>query len=64
MELIPGNIIGFTTTDGEELAGTLLEVEEDEVTIDFNHPLAGADVVFRVEIITVHTPIENRMEQH
>ncbi len=64
LELLPGNIIGFTATNGEEIAGTLLEVTGNEVKIDFNHPLAGVDVVFRVEIISVHTPIENSMGQH
>lgn len=49
----PGQVIGFTSPQGEELAGTILEVSEGEVTVDFNHPLAGTEVVFRVEILDV-----------
>jgi FKBP-type peptidyl-prolyl cis-trans isomerase SlpA len=49
----PGQIIGFASPRGEELAGTVLEVSECEVTVDFNHPLAGTEVVFRVEILDV-----------
>ncbi len=64
MEIQAGNIIGFVSPDGTELAGTLLEIEGDEVKVDFNHPLAGMDVVFRVEIIDVTTPTDNDMEQH
>jgi FKBP-type peptidyl-prolyl cis-trans isomerase SlpA len=56
MELEEGLIIGFTTPDGHELAGIVLEIMEDEVVIDFNHPLAGNEVVFRVEILAVETP--------
>jgi FKBP-type peptidyl-prolyl cis-trans isomerase SlpA len=64
MELKAGNIVGFVTPEGEEMAGTLLKIEEDEVRVDFNHPLAGMDVVFRVEIIDVITPTSNSMERH
>ncbi len=53
MELEPGLVIGFSTPDGEELAGTLLVINEDEVTVDFNHPLAGNQVIFKVEILDV-----------
>lgn len=56
MELEPGLIIGFTTPDGQELAGIVLEILDSEVIIDFNHPLAGNEVVFKVEILEVETP--------
>ncbi len=32
---------------------TIIEVEEDTITIDFNHPLAGKDLIFDVEIVKV-----------
>jgi len=56
MELEPGLVIGFTTPDGHELAGIVLEIQEQEVLIDFNHPLAGNEVVFKVEILSVGAP--------
>lgn len=56
MELEPGLVIGFTTPDEQELAGIVLEVQEHEVIIDFNHPLAGNEVVFKVEILAVEAP--------
>jgi len=56
MELEPGLVIGFTTPDGQELAGIVLEIQEQEVLIDFNHPLAGNEVVFKVEILAVEAP--------
>lgn len=52
-QLSPRQIIGFTTPSGEEVPGTILEVFEDEVIVDFNHPLAGHDLVFEFEIIDV-----------
>jgi len=56
MELEPGLVIGFTTPDGHDLAGIVLELQEQEVLIDFNHPLAGSEIVFKVEILEVETP--------
>ncbi len=56
MDLEPGLIIGFTTPEGHELAGIVLEVQDQEVIIDFNHPLAGNEVVFKVEILAVEIP--------
>ena len=32
---------------------TVAEVKDDSVVIDFNHPLAGKDLTFDVEIIEV-----------
>ncbi len=52
-QLAPRQIIGFTTPSGEDVPGTILEVLEDEVIVDFNHPLAGHDLVFEFEIIDV-----------
>lgn len=56
MELAKGQVIGFTTPEGAEIPGTVFELGEDEVTIDFNHPLAGREVVFRVQILEVEEP--------
>ena len=54
MELRKGLIISFETAADEELTGTLTEVGETEIKVDFNHPLAGRAVVFRVEILDVN----------
>ncbi len=48
-----GTIIGFTTPSGEEVPGTIMAVEGDEVVVDFNHPLAGHNITFDVEIVSV-----------
>jgi len=56
LEPEPGQVIGFSTPGGEEAPGTILAVEEDRVQVDFNHPLAGHEVVFRVEILEVSAP--------
>jgi FKBP-type peptidyl-prolyl cis-trans isomerase SlpA len=49
----PGLVIRFTSPDGEELAGMVLEVVGGQVRVDFNHPLAGHAITYEVEILEV-----------
>ncbi len=53
MKIEEGMIIGFSTPSGEEIPGAILEIGDDEVKVDFNHPLAGHEVVFTVEILDI-----------
>ena len=53
IELAPGLIIGFTTPSGDEVPGTIVEVSNDDVKVDFNHPLSGHELIFEFEIIDV-----------
>lgn len=52
MDLQPGLVISFADKGGE-LPGVVKEVGEETVVVDFNHPLAGRDLVFEVDIIRV-----------
>lgn len=56
MGLEAGMVIGFTLPSGEEVAGTVLDVTEHEVTVDFSHPLANRELVWEVEIIDIKPP--------
>lgn len=50
MALNEGHVIGFNTPTGDEIPGTIHKVDGDKITIDFNHPLAGATVVFEAKV--------------
>ena len=52
-ELEEGLLIEFNTPAGDEVPGILVEIAEDKVLVDFNHPLAGHEVVFSVEIVDI-----------
>lgn len=56
MEIEEGQIIGFTTPSGEELAGAVKKIQKDDITIDFNHPFAGHEIQFNVHILEVTPP--------
>lgn len=53
IELKPGLIIGFSTPAGDEVPGTIKDLKDDLVLVDFNHPLAGREIIFDVEILEV-----------
>ena len=54
MDIKEGMIMGFSQPDGSELPGVIREIAGHSVTVDFNHPLAGQNVVFNVEILEVN----------
>lgn len=53
MELSEGLLIIFNDAANTELPGVVKAFDEQQVTIDFNHPLAGKPLTFDVEIIDV-----------
>ncbi|GAA6150702.1 FKBP-type peptidyl-prolyl cis-trans isomerase [Pseudoteredinibacter isoporae] len=53
MELEEGLMVSFADAQQAELPGVIAEVGEQSVKVDFNHPLAGRELVFEVKIIAV-----------
>ena len=50
--LEPGLLVSFAAPDGE-LPGVVRQLWEETVEVDFNHPLAGRDLIFDVSILRV-----------
>jgi FKBP-type peptidyl-prolyl cis-trans isomerase SlpA len=48
-----GEIVAFTTPEGESLAGMVLRVDNERVEVDFNHPLSGRQFRYKVTILEV-----------
>ena len=53
IELATGLMVSFANQQKQELPGVVSRFVGDLVEIDFNHPLAGQDLVFDVEILSV-----------
>ena len=47
--------MGFVanTPDGRQMPFTVTKVEGDDITLDFNHPLAGKKLTFEVELLNI-----------
>ena len=53
IELVEGLVVSFGAAEGGELPGVVHRLMGDVIEVDFNHPLAGRDIVFDVEIVSV-----------
>ncbi|MBL8472440.1 MAG: peptidylprolyl isomerase [Rhodocyclaceae bacterium] len=53
IELAPQAVIEFSATDGTKYAGVVVDLDDEDATIDFNHPLAGKTVRFEVLVVGV-----------
>lgn len=53
-DLTPGMMMSFADANGSELPGVIDRVENGQVYVDFNHPLAGRALTFQVSILAVN----------
>ncbi|MCG8476662.1 MAG: peptidylprolyl isomerase [Cytophagales bacterium] len=57
-----GNIIPMADEDGHQILSQVLEITEDQVKMDFNHPLAGYDLHFTGKILSVREATAEEIE--
>jgi FKBP-type peptidyl-prolyl cis-trans isomerase SlpA len=50
IELEIGLVFSFADASGDELPGMIIAFDDNEVTVDFNHPLSGRTILFDVLI--------------
>ncbi len=48
-----GRVLSMNDQDGNVLQGTVMSYDDNAVTMDFNHPLAGHELHFSGEIISI-----------
>lgn len=48
-----GMELSMSSADGEQFAVIISEVHEDKVMLDANHPLAGQDLIFDLELVEI-----------
>jgi len=53
IELTTGMILHAEGPEGQELTFQVTAFDEETVTLDGNHPLAGEDLTFRLELVEV-----------
>jgi len=48
-----GMVIPLMSSEGNHVMATVTEISDTEVTADLNHPLAGQDLTFEIELLTI-----------
>lgn len=52
-EFALNDLVEFEMPNGETVAGRILEIGNDAVKVDFNHPLADLSVEFEIEVTRI-----------
>jgi peptidylprolyl isomerase len=53
--LVPevGQLVALQTPDGQQIPAKIVQVDDRNITMDLNHPLAGEALTFEVEVIGI-----------
>ncbi|MDR1679702.1 MAG: FKBP-type peptidyl-prolyl cis-trans isomerase [Prevotellaceae bacterium] len=60
--IFAGNIVPLMSSEGERFNAEVVKVGDNTVTVDLNHPLAGENLLFKGEVLSVHEPTEEEIK--
>ncbi len=58
-----GNTVPMMSSNGQRLNGLVLEINDEIIKMDFNHPLAGEDLFFAGKVLGVREASELEVSQ-
>ena len=61
MKIEEGQRLMADTGDGRHMPFIIKEIKEEDVTIDFNHPLAGKTLEFEVELLDIREATDEEL---
>ncbi|MFW6369943.1 MAG: FKBP-type peptidyl-prolyl cis-trans isomerase [Bacteroidota bacterium] len=56
-----GKMVPMMSSNGQRLNGQVLDINDETVKMDFNHPLAGEDLYFKGKVLEVREPSEEEL---
>jgi peptidylprolyl isomerase len=48
-----GDIVTFSTPEGQQIPARLITMDDENLTFDLNHPLAGESLTFAIEVVGI-----------
>jgi FKBP-type peptidyl-prolyl cis-trans isomerase SlyD len=64
LPMVLGAELQMVNDDGDEIPGWLTEISDNQLTIDFNHPLANKTLHFEVEILDIREGTPEEIQNH
>ena len=61
--IMVGNTVPMTFQDGNVMNGLIVSVKEDNIEMDFNHPLAGKNLYFTGEIVDIRDATQEELKE-
>ena len=55
MEFVLEGVVQGQDSQGRPIQGQIIKIEEEEVELNMNHPLAGEDLAFEIELLEIVT---------
>lgn len=63
MEMLSiGNVLPMQDGEGNRMDGIILDVTETNVKMDFNHPMAGEDLFFEIEVTEIREATQEEID--
>jgi len=62
MELEEGLELSVTDEEGKNQYARIESITDEKVRLDFNHPLAGAELHFNVKVVALRDPTKEELE--
>lgn len=59
----PGAVLPLVNADGMRFQGLVLELKDNTVIIDLNHPLAGKDLHFKGQVVTMRDATNEEIQE-
>ena len=53
LSLKVGSMVYGDAPDGRRVGAKIISIKEDSVVLDFNHPMAGKDLNFEIELLSI-----------
>ena len=48
-----GQMLALTTPQGQQLPAKVAQLDDENITLDLNHPLAGESLTFEIEVVGI-----------